>query len=152
MTLSDFEPATRARTTLLVSGETDQCRTAVWSPGTAVTPATDGAVASYLRSNGGAAARFPATSMQDPATDAAALPGPPYELWVQLATPDMSSTPVKATRTGWLYQPPASGGRDAAPTIALGAVASYWRPNAVRPTFPALSTHVPETAPVRLSG
>src|ERR1041385_4052373 len=99
----------------MVSGETDQRPVAVRLPGTTVTSATEGGVASYRRPKGVAAATFPALSTHEPATDAFALSGPPYEPRLQLAIPDMSSTPAKPTVSPCLSQPRASGGRDGVP-------------------------------------
>ena len=63
----------------MVSGETDQRTMAVRSPGTTVTAATEGGVASYRRPKGVAAAAFPALSTHEPGTDALPLSGPLYE-------------------------------------------------------------------------
>src|SRR5215207_3369791 len=42
--------------------------------------------------------------------------------------PDVGSLPVKATVSSWLYQPFASGDREAFPTTFEGAVSSYLNP------------------------
>ena len=52
---------------------------------------------------------------------------------------------MKATSTGWLYHPFASGARDAACRSTLGGVLSYLIVIDADAEFPALSVHVPET-------
>jgi hypothetical protein len=71
---------------------------------------------------------------------------------VQPAIPEVASVPVKETPREWLYQPFESGTRAGTAATAVGAVASYWRPNEAVPTFPALSVHVPLTDPLAESG
>ena len=59
--------------------------------------------------------------------------------------PDTASVPVKATPTGWLYQPFESAPR-AGDAETLGGVASYWNENVFgAETRPAPLVHVPET-------
>jgi hypothetical protein len=47
--------------------------------------------------------------MQPPLTDAAAASGPAKLTELQPASPEVLSLPLQLTRTGWLYQPFASG-------------------------------------------
>jgi hypothetical protein len=93
------------------------------SGGRAGIAAIDGAVASNLRAKD-AWETLPALSVQLPATAVFALSGPAYVDDVQLAIFDVPSVPENPTATGWLYQPFASGGRDADGVTAGGVLSS----------------------------
>jgi hypothetical protein len=67
---------------------------------------------------------FPALSVQEPVTEAAAPSGPPYVPEVHDATPDAPSSPVKLNATGLVYQPFASGPR-AGDAVTLGGDESF---------------------------
>jgi hypothetical protein len=71
---------------------------------------------------------------------------------VQPAIPEVASVPVKETPREWLYQPFESGTRAGAAATAVGAAASYWRPNEAVPTLPALSVQLPATDALAESG
>jgi len=75
-------------------------------------PVTVGAVASYLILSEADPA-LPALSVHDPETVTSPPSGPPYVPEVQDATPDAPSSPEKLKLTGLVYQPFASGPRDA---------------------------------------
>jgi hypothetical protein len=62
--------------------------------------------------------------MHVPNTDAAAPSGPPNVGAVQDAMPEVRSLPLKATATGWLYQPLKSAPRAGCPLVTTGAVLS----------------------------
>ena len=64
----------------------------------------DDALASYWSANEPLAA-LPALSVQLPAAEAAALSGPLKVADVQLAIPDVASSPLNVVPTGVLYQP-----------------------------------------------
>src|SRR5262245_9183027 len=86
---------------------------------------TDGGVASYLIGpNDTEPLALPALSVQLPENEAPVLSGPPYEVELQLAIPDVASVPLNVMPTGWLYQPFASGPRSGDPPVTLGGVAS----------------------------
>src|SRR5215471_12993433 len=103
---------------------------------------TLGGVESYLMPML-ALAEFPAASLQEPETLAPPSSGPEYVAEVHEAIPEVASVPAKATATGWLYQPFASGARPAL-ALTFGAVPSYFRPRlAGAETLPALSVQVP---------
>ena len=89
---------------------------------------------------------LPALSRQLPATEAEPESGPEYVVApLQVSTPDTASVPVKATPTGWLYQPFESAPR-AADAETLGGVASYSNGNVFgADTRPAPLAHVAET-------
>jgi hypothetical protein len=67
---------------------------------------------------------FPALSVQEPVTAAAAPSGPPYVPDVHDATPDAPSSPEKLNGTGLVSQPFASGPR-AAEAVTLGGDESF---------------------------
>ena len=108
-------------------------------------PVTVGGVESYSSATV-ALALFPALSRQLPATEAEPESGPEYVVApLQLSMPDTASVPVKATPTGWLYQPFESPAR-AGDAETLGGVASYWNENVFgAETRPAPLVHVAET-------
>src|SRR5262245_9146974 len=99
-----------------------------------------------------ALAELPAASLHEPETPAPPSSGPEYVAEVHEAMPEVASVPAKATATGWLYHPFASGGR-AALAFTLGGVPSYLRAKLpAADTLPALSVHVPATDAAPLSG
>src|SRR5262245_20292193 len=98
-----------------------------------------------------ALAELPAASLHEPETPAPPSSGPEYVAEVHEAIPDVASVPAKATATGWLYQPFASGARPGL-AFTLGGVPSYLKPKVVVAELPALSVHVPETDAEPLSG
>jgi hypothetical protein len=67
--------------------------------------------------------------------------------------PEVASPPAISKRTGWLYQPPQSGPCSGMAALTTGPVSSYlssYGNGAL--TFPALSTQIPESDAVALSG
>ena len=66
---------------------------------------TDGPVSSYWKLNALGALVFPARSRQVPFTEAVASSGPEYVDCVQVSRPEVTSAPVKAIESVWLYQP-----------------------------------------------
>src|SRR5918999_1411190 len=116
-----------------------------------VAPVTTGAVASYPRASD-RVALLPATSVHEPVTAAVAASGPPYGFaGSQEPRPEVASLPAKLTVSGRLYQPFASGARLGV-AVTCGAVESYLSGRDADPMLPALSTQVPATAAVALSG
>jgi hypothetical protein len=89
-----------------------------------------------------ALAELPALSVHVPPTEAELLSGPEYEPDVQEAIPLAASEPLKATPTGWLYQPFASAPREGV-ALAEGGVESYESVTDFgAETLPATSVHV----------
>ena len=82
-------------------------------------PATVGAVASNLILSD-VDPVFPALSRHDPDTVTSGPSGPEYVPDVHDATPEAPSSPVKLKLTGLVYQPLASGPRDAPPVTEGG--------------------------------
>ena len=119
-----------------------------WREGVAV---ACGAVSSYF-SPKDALRRFPAWSVQLPASDAVALSGPEYSGgWTHETPPDTGSVPVKLTESGARYQPAALGAR-AGVAVTCGAVASYLTTTERGATLPARSRQAPLMVAVAESG
>jgi len=95
---------------------------------------------------------LPASSVQVPGTDASPVSGPEYVTVAHDRIPDSWSLPLKATSTGWRYQPFVSGPRAAWAPVAAGDVESYFSPNWRLAELPALSVQVAVKDAVAESG
>ena len=114
-------------------------------------PVTCGAVASYSRPSDRTVV-LPALSEHEPLTAPRSSSGPAYVFGAaHESSPEVVSTPLNDTETGWLYQPFPSGPL-AGVAATCGPVASYLSASEATPRLPALSTQVPFTATEPLSG
>src|SRR5262249_5242375 len=98
-----------------------------------------------------APAELPAASRHEPDTLAPPSSGPEYVAEVHESIPEVASVPAKATATGWLYQPFASGARPAL-ALTFGGVPSYFSATVDDDVQPAPSVQVPGTEAEALSG
>jgi hypothetical protein len=100
-----------------------QLKTTLRSPVAALT-ASDGTVVSYANGVLATLTALPALSTQVPKTVALRLEGPAYVVDVHDTMPENEDA-LTAAGTGWLYQPPESGGREGA-AVAVGEEVSTW--------------------------